>query len=339
MSTAYGFNFSAIADDWWDACHIVKDNQMVNAIAETYRRTIHFDSIATIFCILLIVLPMLFKIYGFGIQTQLKSFYNKLYSGFNFYQVLLGLITEVIALLHLFVNQQPACVRWYRNQIQFNLGGLRSPNLDLAMMVLLAEALISYHTKFAILRIIIAITFVVLDAVTKILIGATNVSGAVETIALALWIIYFSKFVPPIVITSLSFLITLFLIIAICVSCSTFNQGIGFSTLKDSYFIALRGIFLAVISQVQYIHYAFSRSDFRWLSSNWTEEFRFRESDSDGGDAEIPRGMANTETKSVDFGKVLDRDLILGSICFICFLFGNWAIAVFPEPSGYSFFN
>ena len=337
----YGFNFSAISDNYWDACHIKNSGAMI-AIAETYRRTIHFDSIATIFCIVLLILPLLFKIYKFGQQLQLKTFYNKLYSGFNFYQVLLGLMAQVTAILHLFINQQPACIKWNRNQINYTLGMLRNPNLDLLLAVLLAEALISYKMNMfttrqiiaTLGRVLIAIVFVLLDAIAKIYAGSTNISGVVETIALGIWIIYYAKFVPPIVLCITCGLVTLLNIIAICISTSIHPGGVAVYAMKDSYYIAFRGLFVSIISMITYINHAFSIEDFPWFGSDWDKKFVVKDSDSDS--AEIPK-IGNPETKT-DFGNVLNRDLIVGFVCFVLYLFGNWGISVFPS-SPYSFFN
>ena len=337
----YGFNFSAVSDNWWDACHIQNSGAMI-AIAETYRRTIHFDSIATIFCILLLILPLLFKIYKFGQQLQLKSFYNKLYSAFNFYQVLLGLMTQLTAILHLFINQQPACINWDRNQISYNLGELRNPNLDLIISVLLAEALISYKMNLDSIKQVIAkiasftiaIVFVLLDAVAKIYAGSTNISGVVETIALGIWVIYYAKFVPPLFLCITCGFVTLLNIIAICVSTSLHPGGIDVYALKDSYYIAFRGLFVSVISMIAYINHAFSIEDFNWFGSDWDKKFVVKDSDSDS--AEIPK-IGSQEVKT-DFGNVLNRDLIVGFVCFILYLFGNWGISVFPKYA-YSFFN
>lgn len=329
-----GFNFSAISDDKWNGC-LYKPSEFIKTVAETYRRTVHFDSIVTIFCIILIIMPMLFKIYRFGIQTQLRAFYNRLYLNFSHYLTTIGLMTELASLVHLFINQQPACIRWENGQLKYNTGSLRVPHLDLLLACLLAEALISYKTRMIIMRFVVGFLFVALDVVGMILNGCTSVCGALSSVFFALWVICYTKFMPPIVLSGTCGVVTLISLITLFVVKGQYPDGFGFYNLKDTYFICLRGIFVTVISQIMYIQYGITRDDFKWIGAKWTEELGNDESDS-GNVAEIPR--MDVGTKSVDFGKTLSRDLSFGILSFGLFLFGIYVIGSFPK-STYSFLN
>ena len=182
------FNYSLIDDDWWNVCR-ADDIPFFTALAETFRRTIHYDTVSTVLCIILLVLPMLFKIYGFGVQTQLRAFYNRLYSNFNSYQIIFGLGAELISLFHIFINQQPACIKWDKTSFSFSVSNPRVPNLDLFIVCILAEALIIYRMKMLPMRILVGLLIIIMCSVSMMLIGAFSISGAITTISFSFWVI------------------------------------------------------------------------------------------------------------------------------------------------------
>ncbi|EAY22215.1 hypothetical protein TVAG_093890 [Trichomonas vaginalis G3] len=331
FDTTTGYNFSAISDKWYDVCHTKARGGMIG-ITETYRRTIHYDAIVTIIAIILIILPMLFKIYGFGLQTQLRNFYNRLVLNFCFYENLIGLGALVCSIFHIYINQQPACLRWDKNKTYFLRGQFRSPSPDLVTMTILASAIISYTPKFKIARYSIATIILVLDIFAQIYGGLSSYAGAVSSVALEFWVICFSKFVPPCTFTAFNIVVIILALSAVIYSSIKFEYDADNN--RDSHYLAIRGMLAAIMAQVFYVNYGLSREDFNWMGSDWTEELE--ENDSDSG-AEIPK--MDTGAKTVDFGKVLNGDLYCGCIDFIIFLSGNIFLGMYPNMHGYSFFN
>lgn len=330
-SSRSGFNISAISDKWYEACH-AKSSGFFIGMTETYRRTLHYDAIVTIMAIILIILPILFKIYGFGVQTQLLKFYNKLVYNFCFYQLLLGMGFEFCAILHIFINQQPACLKWDVNRTFFNRGVTRNPNPDLVLQTILVSALISYTKKYRIARYLIAFILLLFGVLSQIFGGVTSVMGAISSVSLGVWLICLAKFVTPIVFSIFNGILILLDVIAVIVSSALF--GFRFYNTKDSNYLAIRGLATVAMSAVFYIHYGLSRENFEWFSSDWTESIH--EKDSDSG-AEIPK--MDTGAKTVDFGSVLNGDLICSIVGFSIFLLVVTAISFERNSQSYSFFN
>lgn len=327
-----GYNFSAISDNFFESCHI-SDEPWAISIAETYRRFFHYDILCVIICLVLIVIPILFKIYGFGVQTQLRNFYNKIRYGFIFTLTLLGLAAGVSSIIHLFIKQQPACLKWDTNRLFLTTNQWSMPSVDAIITVIIADALISLKTRYILLRIIIAVLLVFLDGVVAVKTGMTSVIGAIASYSLGVWIISYNRFVPPICIAISEGVVII--ANAILVGISGADFGISFAMTKEANFLSLRGIFVMVISELLFVRFKLTREDFTWFGSGWTDPLTCEESDS-GNLAEIPK-MDSGNVVS-DFGAVLNGDLIDSVISFVVFLFGNFCIGRFPNGP-YSFLN
>jgi len=322
-----GFNFSAISDNYYDSCLYDPGNSYF-AIAESFRRFLHFDCIVTLILQLLIILSVLFKIYGFGMQQPLRIFYNKVRFGLIKMLSLFSFAAGFCAICNLWFDIQPACLKWDQTQIYTFSRSWRTPNIDNIVTLILSLSFFSMKMNW--FTGILVSMFIIVDCFSSLKIGAVTINGLIITEFLGVWIFCLFEFLPTIAIPLLNLIIIICNIVLFVPKSGLYQAKIN--TAMDSLHLALRGPFVIIISQILLLGHAKNQDDFDWFDS---DGFSLSNQDSDDiFKAEIPR--MQTKIRTHDFGEILKRDLYYSSIGFLAFLIGNYYIGYFYN---YKFFT
>ena len=308
---------NAISDSWYDKC-FYENNDFANSIALSFNRIFQFDCIITVGFLILIIFPVLFKIYGFGLQQRLRHFYDNSRSIFINFLFLCALSLSLSTIFHLWVQQPMPCIIWDgRNVLPTTLGS-RTPNEELIITLILVESIWSLKIGMNFLRKLISLILLLSDCYTALLTGSSSISQLLVSLSLGFWIIFLFKFLPPIglpITSIISSLIVIFLFFYLFP-----NFGWDSSLMRESLQICIRSSIVLICSLILQIRFAFVRVEFDWFKLNWG--FGWNSIQTDSSDDVIVPSMLK-ETPQDDFGRVLTSDLIDGIITFFLFLLGN----------------
>ena len=310
--------FNAISDNYFDSC-LYSPNLFAYSIMETFRRVTQFDFIITLSLQILLLIPLLFTIYGFGIQQPLRIFYNKVRFGILLSLSIIGFSGALCSMTHLFLKLQPACLKWDQYQIYLISNSWNIPSIDNIITIVLSDAILSIKFGSISIKLIGVIIYIILDSYSTIITGKSSIIGNIISLSFGFWIIFFFKFIP--IISIPIFNIILFIINSIFIIFNYLNISKNFKTTLDSYLLAFRSNLIIFISQILLFRFSNNQYDFTWLNTDWYSPLVLEDSDSDI-QPEIPK-MENS-IKIIDFGKILFKDLIDSIFAFVLFLIGNF---------------
>lgn len=319
-----------ISDGWFDAC-LYRGSMFSDAVCETFRRICHFDTLFTVSLEAMIILSVLFRIYGFGLQQKLRDFYNNLRFLFLKFAIILSLGAAVTAACHLTLKQQPACVQWANAGIMSIANTWRTPDNDLLVVIIICSTMAKAKIANIWIRSSAAVLLILTYSVCSVCSGYAAISQVLITWSIGAWLILFVGFIPPAAVPGLQAFVILVDAILFGVNYRIYKWDY---IMRSTMHLAVRGILTVAISMYLFIRYAMTRKHFQWLNVKWGEKWRDHD-DSSGDDAIIPR-MADQNWVAIEFGTMLKRDMIDTFLMAVTFMFGNFLL---HEKGSYVFFS
>jgi hypothetical protein len=308
---------SGISDSWFDSCLAV-DSTVFSSIFSAFQLLFHFDSLNFILVELLLLLPVFFRLYGFGVQQKLTKFYDETRSQLIRFMYLFGLSTVLCSTLQLLLRQSPACISWDGvNYLPLHTK-YASPNLDIAVIAILMCILISVTLGIGSLASIVAFLFFAGVFVAAILSGTATVNQALLSSSLGAWLFFTFRFLPPIFVPACAALVSVpslaYAIVFIV------EEGKESEIVAASVVPAIRGCLLLIVNIALYLRFVRVQEDFQWTRVVWDRG----DVSSSGSGAVIPDVVTGTGDS---FGKKLTRDIFDSGIAFIAVLACNQFVA------------
>ena len=324
------FYLHGISDGWFNGC-LYRGNKFSDAVCETFRRICHFDTLFTVTLEVMIILSVLFMIYGFGLQQKLRDFYNELRFIFLKFAIILSLGTGVTAACHLILKQQPACVQWSATGFRSITNTWRTPDNDLLVVVIICSTLAKAHVARAWIRSTAALAFILVYSICIVCSGYAAVSQVIVTCAIGAWVILLVGFIPPAAVPFVQGFVVIVDSVLFGVNYRVYHWDY---IMRSTMHLAVRGILTICISIYLFVSYAMTRKNFEWRKVKWYEKVRDTD-DGSGDDALIPR-MADQKSVAIEFRTVLKRDLIETLVMAVVFMIGNYLL---HEKGSYVFFS
>lgn len=311
---------NANSDNWYDRC-LKMDGRVLQAIAQAFNRIFQFDCIVTVVYLILIIFPILFKIYGFGVQQRLRNFYDSSRLVFIEFLFLCSFSVDLCTIIHLCIKQPMPCITWNGRDLDPFSHSSRTPSHELIITFILCIGVWSLKIGIPLVRRTICITIVILECVSNVLSGYASISQALISLAFGFWVTFLFNFLPPVGIPIIGF-------VALVSSCCLF--GVNFSKyswetslIKTSLHLCARGAISLFISCLLQLRFGFAREEFDWQKVSWGPGWgKGNEGSSD--DVVVPSMIK--ENARDDFGNVLKIDLIDSIVAFVLFLIGNAAL-------------
>ncbi|EAY02890.1 hypothetical protein TVAG_168920 [Trichomonas vaginalis G3] len=311
---------NGVSDSLFDCC-LQNDNKIVQAISLAFDRMFQFDCVLTVDYLILIIFPILFKIYGFGVQQRLRNFYDTARLIFIEFIFLCSFSVSLTTIIHLFIKQPMACVTWDGRTIAPAFNGSRSPNHEIIIIMILGLGVWFLKVGYDKVRKLITIVVIAVECVSTVFAGCASISQALISVAFGFWVVFLFKFIPPIGIPILG---VFTIIISITLFIFTYKHYIWNALmLRQSMHLCVRGFISLVISICLELRFGFGREDFDWMKISWGSHWS-NQSTEDDDEVVIPSMIK--ENIRDDFGKLLKNDLIDSVIAFIVFLLGNMGL-------------
>ena len=307
---------NGIGDEWYNKC-LASSNPLFKIIYSSFSILFHFDSLNWIVLELLILLPVFFRLYGFGIQQKLTKFYNKVRLQLIKFLFYFSLSSVLSCILHFLIPRPPSCVKW--DGIKFSPFESEFTSPSSLIILIIIFFLMFLHSDFVYgFKITFLFGFFFISAtISSILSGSSSINQTIFSIAIGSWVYFLCSFLPLISIP--------IIILFISILSFYFFLPILFSINPSEYFLrqcALPGIrasLLLLISVFLFFQYAHSFNDFKWTQLNWNALQIF--GSNEDSVAIIPGILRITEEDS--FGKKLNQDIIASTIAFIAVLISN----------------
>ena len=127
---------NGFADNWLDRCYRIGDSFFYPAYASLLLM-LHFDALNWVVLELLLVLPLFFRLYGFGVQQKLGRFYNTARNQLIIFLIEFGVVTVICSSLQITLPQSGACMVWDGIEYSRYRNSGVSPSSTIALLVLL----------------------------------------------------------------------------------------------------------------------------------------------------------------------------------------------------------
>ena len=316
---------NGVSDSWIDKCFYQSDSMFVTT-ANTFNRLFHYDYVITVVFLILIILPVLFNIYGSGVQQRLRLFYDAGRVLFVQFLFECSFAVGICTVFHLLVEQSMPCVRWDGRSLFPFTNSSRTPNDEIVLVLILCQVLWSLPVKLVWLRRIVAVCLIMFDCVSVVLMGISSIFQVLVSATLGLWVIAVTKFIPPVGVPICSGI--LLLVEATLFGLSFAKYRFETSLISESLHLACRSLVVLVISVFIMLRYSCSRGSFEWFAVSWTRR-SLQGTDSGAGEAVIP--SMNVDSAQDNFGSLLTGDLFDATIGFVLYLIGNCVLFLFDE--------
>ena len=312
---------NGISDGFFDSCQARSAN-VFQPLFASFRLLFTFDSLNWILVELLLLLPIFFRLYGFGIQQKLTEFYNTMRDYLIHIMYLFGVSTVACSGLQLLFQSRPACVVWDGMNYKHFVDLYVSPSLDLVVITILMCILSTvlfrmWHNSrpalFELVFYVIAVLFYVLVFASTFLSGTITINQAVFSVALGIWLFFLFQFLPPVFVPVLSlvlmFISMVFFIIKVR-SSGRFSDSVRLCVVPG-----IRGCMLLIVHMGLYLFHVREQDNFNWFRASWME--------ASGDDASeikavIP-GVVKVQNSDA-FGNRLKKDIRNGAIAFVVVL-------------------
>ena len=308
---------NGISDNWFDCCFYV-DNKAMNSISSSFNFLFHYDNLITVVFIILILFPILFKLYAFRTQQRLRIFYDQARTSFLNFIFLCSLSLSVCAILHLVIKQPAPCFIWNGLSAEPLKESSRTPNENMIMILIACNFVIFAKFGNLIIKFAFALILLVLFSAFSVSSGESSISQIFISFFVGIWIFFIHKFVSPAenVVISTIIVICVFTVYGVNYPSDDWES----SLVRHSLHLVFKGAFALIIYVYLQIRFGFNRKDFDWFKRDWVlNEHTWARSAT--ADAIIP-SMAK-DSPNDDFGKTLSNDLFDGIIVFLFYLIGN----------------
>lgn len=299
---------NAISDSWSDSCLYI-NNKYIQGIASNLHIVFSFDFYMTVGFLILILFPLLLKIYAFGLQQRLRMFYDHSRILFIYLIFLCCFSQAICTMIHLLVQQPMPCAKWDGNQLLSFHESSRTPNVSIVLLFLLFIFFLSIDIEMKLFCIIITFFLFALYSIFAIINGDSSILQVIVSSLLAVWIFSIHKLIPPIGTLLISFILPPLLIIEEAVEFSKLNWSLPL--MKTAFRNSFQSTLGLLISGVLLIRFAHYRKHFNLYKTNWRLNTYIWTKTSD---AIIP-SMAQDNQKD-NFADLLKNDLIDGILAF-----------------------
>lgn len=305
---------NGISDYWYDSCYATKVN-IFQTFYSSFQILFHFDSLNWVAIELLILVPIFFRLYGFGIQQKLTKFYNKTRLQLIYFLFYFSFVTLLCSILHIIFPREPACLTWNGKDIEPLRYDYESPSAIVMFSVILFLMFVSADFTEWLGATIIAGFFFLGTALSAILSGAQSISQVIISMAFGAWVFYLFNFLPPVCIP-------IFIVLIIVIGLSLLIPVLRLTD-ANRYAVAdaatgIRAALLLIITLALYIQFALTSGSFNWFEVKW-RGVTMLESNEDSM-AVIPGILRVTEDQ---FGKRLNRDIIYSLVAFVLVLIAS----------------
>lgn len=307
--------FNVYKDNWLNECILIK-NTFITSLNFALDRIFNFDSLVTIILLVIIIFPVLFQIYGFGVQLKLRNFYDNARKMFMNFLFLISLGVCLSTLLRLIVNQPIHCLIWDGRNVHPTENGGNSPDEAIISVTIFCLSTISLSIGYRWAFIIASVILIIFECLGSIFTGHSSISSAFLSFFIGVWIVCLFRYMP-VGITPL-FGICIFIInfVLFIVKYTEFTWGN--EIMRDSLHLCFRSSFTLLIDCILLIIFGYTRPDYDWSQSNHDAN---RFSDDNDDIVTIP-SMVSEETGD-NFGTILKKDLFYSFIAFLAFLIVN----------------
>lgn len=314
---------NGISDSWIDRCYY-QTSSIFSTTANTFNRLFHYDYIITVVFLVLVILPILFNIYGSGVQQRLRRFYDSARAAFVRFLFECSFAVGMCTVFHLLVEQAMPCVQWDGRSLYAFTNSSRTPNDEIVLLLMICQVIWSLPVKLVWLRRLLVICFLIFDCVIVVLNGTSSIFQVLMSAALGVWVIAFTKFIPPIGIPICSGI--LLLVESILFGLSFSKYGFKVSLIRESLHLTFRSLVVLLISVFMMLRYSCTRESFDWFKSPLKD---IQGAKSSRGEAVIPSMVVDATTDM--FGALLQKDLIDSTIGFVLYLLGNFLLFLFDS--------
>lgn len=314
---------NGVSDNWFDSCHATASN-FFRPIYSSFQLLFHFDSMNWIILELLLLLPVFFRLYGFGVQQKLSKFYTEARSQLIHFMFLFSLASVICPILQLFLPRSAGCITWDGlNYTPLRNGNYQSPSYDIVLITILLFLLISVEIGTWYIASTIAVFFFIAILLSSILSGSQTVSQALFSVAVASWLFFSFRFLPPIARPIAG--ITVFLFGFVYFIIEIVKLGRDDILVQACAVPGIRGCLLMVVNMALFFRYVFSQDNYNWFALSWHQS---GESSSGSNIRAIIPGVIMVGSGDM-FGKRLIKDIIDSSVAFIVVLICNEFVAKF----------
>ncbi|EAY20910.1 hypothetical protein TVAG_437360 [Trichomonas vaginalis G3] len=316
---------NGIGDDWFNKC--CESYTVFKAFYASFKMIFHFDSLNWIAIELLIIMPIFFRLYGFGIQQNLTRFYNKSRLQILNFLFFFSFITVFSILLQYLMPRSPACLIWDGNDLNPSRPDNGSPSVIIMLTTILFLMFLRADFKGWILVIIFAGFFFIMTTISSILSGSSSIFQALLSVCFGCWVFYVFNFLPPVFVPIVYLLISIAVVTIFGPEVVRYNKAASYLAKSG-----IRSTFLLTVTVILYILNAKSIDGFKWFQIQWYDGLLT--SSKDDSVAIIPTVLRVTDEDR--FGRKLNKDIIYSVIAFVAVLIFN---SIFVHFLDYRFYQ
>lgn len=311
------------SDSWVNSC-LYTDNKIIQSISNGVSRLIQFDSLFLVGFLSLIMFPVLFSIYSFGLQQKLRTYYNSLRNSMIRFFFIFAFSFASSTIFHLLIQQPTPCVYWERSTgvspLKFQSYSSKSPNENIIIILVISTLLWEIQINIQLMLRLFAMMLLILFCFVEVIMGYSSVIQVIISLFWGFWIVSFFKLVPPIVYPISGGLVGFVLFVLFGIRFKQF--GWDAPMMKESLTLSLRSSLMLLIYSAYIIHFGLSRKDFSWFKIDMSSSRMANPNDF--FNALVPQ--MSTNEQQTDFGHLLNVDIIITFIGFILYLIGNFVL-------------
>ena len=320
---------NGISDSWLCKCS-VGAREVFGPFYSSFSLLFNFDAVNWFVFELLLLLPIFFRLYGFGLQYKLTNFYNETRRQLIQFQFLFGLSATLCTILQIYIPQAPACVEWDGLNYTPLCSNYVSPSIPIVLVTILLFTISSIKSNKRIFTIIGSSIILIFLIISSILSGTTSISQAILSFVVGTFFISIYRFLPPIFVPFSSIISIILGLVVFIIDLKKID--LESSQAQNSDIPGICSCYLLCTNLYLFFRFVSYQNNYGWFTTHWVKV----DASSSGSlaTAVIP-GVV--DTKNVDeFGQRLSRDIIDGAICFLALLIFNGIISKLFE---YTFFN
>lgn len=314
---------NGLSDLWVNSC-LYTNNKFITAISNGISRLIQFDSLLLVGFLTLLMFPVLFSIYSFGLQQKLRTYYNSLRNNLLKCFFIFSFSFGSSTVFHLLIQQPTPCVHWDRETqvlpLKFQSNSSKSPNEDIIIILVIFSLLWEIQIGFQVLIRLLAMALLLLFCAVEIYMGYSSILQVIISLFWGFWIVSFFKLMPPIIypISGCLLSVVLFTLFGY-----RYRQyGWDEPMMKEPLLLSIRSSFVLLIYSGYIIHFGLSREDFKWFK---TDLQGTRVSNPNKFFNALVPPMSTNEPLS-DFGHLLNIDILVTFIGCLIYLIGNYVL-------------
>ena len=306
---------NGIGDGWFDMCCAVPTT-VFQTFFSSFQFIFHFDSLNWVVIELLIIMPIFFRLYGFGIQQKLTKFYNKARFQLITFLFYFSFITVFSCVLQYLLPRSPACQKWNGLDLEPLRTDYGSPSVIIMLSAILFLMFFTYSDNHWTAINICFLIFLLVITISAVLSGTNSIFQAFASLCIGFWFFFLFNFLPLIFLPASTLIIG---IVALALFLPVI-WGENYTSAELSCATnGVRAVLLLIVTCILFIEYAYSIDNFQWFQIKW-RGVTITNGNEDSV-AVIPGVLKFTDEDR--FGKKLIKDIIWSIILFFVVLICN----------------